>query len=409
MNIHPSPIWNDSPAMFGTNGVAFADGSPTTSLPFQFSPHPSFQHPNGFVMSTPPILPMQTPVAAPGGLDLDQQYVQGVNSPLSHHETSTPPVNGTGASCCGPSASASSKHTPTSSTGSAPSSSTTATSGSCCSGKKVDAKENSGLAMPVYQASNGVNGLPVPKANGVPLVQVPLPNGETLYAQVIPQMFPSYAQQQDQVVYTYPAAWGTMSSPLQPNQWKQSIASMMYEQNVPSELMSAGSGPPEPSFHTNGHTPAATPVTSHVCSCGDSCDCLGCAAHPYNETTQNYVRSAVASMMDNHSHQQQQPQQHQGRDPATVVDGSGAPMPNVVSSPVLGGAEPSSPQQAQTPSDASGISEDQPQLSSNDYFFVDYPILGCGGETNTCPCGDDCQCFGCLVHSTPELLSVPGS
>ena len=45
------------------------------------------------------------------------------------------------------------------------------------------------------------------------------------------------------------------------------------------------------------------------------------------------------------------------------------------------------------------MSEEQ-TLSANDFFFVSYPFDDtCGGEMASCPCGDDCQCLGCVIHN----------
>ena len=211
-------------------------------------------------------------------------------------------------------------------------------------------------------------------------------------------MFPAYYQPPGPVVYTYPAQYGTMASPLQPDQWRHTIATMLYDQNMsPNPLaLPPGAVPP---FPVNGNTP--TPGTSHLCTCGDSCNCLGCPAHPYNEATQNYVRSAVNSMMEAPSQQQQQ-QQQQHRGSVSAADGYGA-TDEVAPSKSHGvpPLEPASPQQAHTPSDASGLSEDQTQLSASDFFFVTYPFGHCGGEMMSCPCGDECQCVGCLIHNNP--------
>jgi hypothetical protein len=70
-----------------------------------------------------------------------------------------------------------------------------------------------------------------------------------------------------------------------------------------------------------------------------------------------------------------------------------------------------SPPVAETPPDLSTVEEQT--LSASDYFFVNYPFSseGCGGNTNSCPCGDDCECVGCIIHrfdeSTMALPSDP--
>ena len=123
---------------------------------------------------------------------------------------------------------------------------------------------------------------------------------------------------------------------------------------------------------------------SHACSCGDSCNCLGCPAHPYNEATQGMVRSAMSSMLDDSTDKVAAPGSANG-------------------SAVAAGTAPSSPTPAHTP--ASEKSEDQVQATASDFFFVSYPNL-CDGAENTCPCGDDCQCLGCFFHGNSTGLDA---
>jgi hypothetical protein len=60
-----------------------------------------------------------------------------------------------------------------------------------------------------------------------------------------------------------------------------------------------------------------------------------------------------------------------------------------------------------TPSDTSAAEEQT--FSASDYIFVSYPLLNerCGGDTNSCECGDDCDCLGCSMHQpvlSPEAV-----
>lgn len=38
--------------------------------------------------------------------------------------------------------------------------------------------------------------------------------------------------------------------------------------------------------------------TIHECNCGPGCQCIGCIAHPYNDATQDYIRSAQNAFED---------------------------------------------------------------------------------------------------------------
>jgi hypothetical protein len=73
--------------------------------------------------------------------------------------------------------------------------------------------------------------------------------------------------------------------------------------------------------------------------------------------------------------------------------------------------EGGSPTQAQTPSDASGFNE---ELSASDFMFVNLPLYqtavgmdgdSCGGSLAFCPCGDDCECVGCVIHNARPLVA----
>jgi hypothetical protein len=133
--------------------------------------------------------------------------------------------------------------------------------------------------------------------------------------------------------------------------------------------------------------------TVHTCSCGDTCQCIGCAAHPYNDATQDYVRSAWASM---------------SLEPPSELYTNGQPPPTT------NGNTPMQPQSvdqvssptAHTPSSTTSGTGDEQSLSASDFFFVNYPFTGddgCGGDTMSCPCGDDCQCLGCTIHRQPGM------
>lgn len=213
-------------------------------------------------------------------------------------------------------------------------------------------------------------------------------------------MYPYFPQPK---IFNYPPQFGSFLQPLQPEQWKQFMATMAFAQPVaPSAFGMVG---PEP-YRTTANVPGKT-WTSHQCSCGDSCQCVGCAAHPYNEATQNYVRSAWSTVMEdvhktrlevnidgqaNKGHEQQ---------PSHARNGATTPVKNHAEGTV-------SPPAPQTPSDGtSGVGEEQ-TLSANDFFFVSYPFDSCAGDTASCPCGDDCQCIGCVIHSNPGPEEAPG-
>jgi hypothetical protein len=92
-----------------------------------------------------------------------------------------------------------------------------------------------------------------------------------------------------------------------------------------------------------------------------------------------------------------------------AYNGSNGSSPGAADAPGGGGqtqtlaAGQDSPAEAPTPAGSEGSPPREEQsLSTMDYFFVNLPMSGlCGGSLESCPCGDDCDCPGCLVHNIP--------
>ncbi|KAF4454562.1 hypothetical protein F53441_2951 [Fusarium austroafricanum] len=285
--------------------------------------------------------------------------------------------------------------------------------GSCCGGGNIDNVASVPITMASVPSppkskpksccsSNNDSTKPDQKNDSISASDIPTPNNMMMSPFPTPIMMPNgmYAYYPQPTVFTYPPQYGSYLQPLQPEQWRQVMATMTF----------AGQGGMPSPFGIPGTTPFATPTTpqtphsaagtSHQCSCGASCECVGCAAHPYNEATQNYVRSAWQSMMD--TGYTQANGHGNGEIPATNGHSVNTSTTAV---PPIGSAEGTvSPVAPQTPSEAaSGISEEQ-ALSANDFFFVSYPFGdSCAGEEASCPCGDDCQCLGCVIHGNTEL------
>ncbi|KAI1132863.1 hypothetical protein F5Y10DRAFT_291815 [Nemania abortiva] len=167
-------------------------------------------------------------------------------------------------------------------------------------------------------------------------------------------------------VYTYPASYGSsFYTPLQYSQWQQ----MMTSQGQSISPQNAFTTPP-PRMETSASM--AGSYTAHQCGCGEDCQCLGCATHPFNSAMQEYVLSAM--------------QDEQSISPPSIAnsDSNGAPKatgessPNILPSPIADGSPASE-------MDSTGM---------NDYLFVAY----CPGSPQSCPCGDECACVGCMIH-----------
>ncbi|KAI1172077.1 hypothetical protein F4777DRAFT_21333 [Nemania sp. FL0916] len=173
-------------------------------------------------------------------------------------------------------------------------------------------------------------------------------------------------------VYTYPSQYGSsFYEPLQYAQWQQMMTSQI--QSIPTRN---GYTPPQASIDTTEIVPS--PFTAHQCGCGDGCQCLGCAAHPFNAATQEYVLSV---MQGEHV---ASPSISNGENGVHQV-GTGEMSPAILSSPLAGSS----------PASETG------STGMNDYLFVAY----CPGSPQSCPCGDECACVGCMIHGQPAPMT----
>lgn len=176
-------------------------------------------------------------------------------------------------------------------------------------------------------------------------------------------------------------------------------------------------------------TPDLDLNTLHSCGCGDTCQCIGCAAHPYNDATQEYVRSAYKGLHES-------PTPTANVYPGNAYNISATPLFDTTDGGYGGSsngkdfAHPAAAKFAVQPTtghDVAGarngnsenhspLSEEgastgvEETLSASDFFFVNYPISaeGCGGDTTSCPCGEDCQCLGCTIHRLDEPVATVG-
>lgn len=243
-------------------------------------------------------------------------------------------------------------------------------------------------------------------------------NGST-FTQLQPSFMDMKSQQQqhqqpfavsypNQTVFTYPANYGTWAQPLNPAMWAQLQQTPQQQTNGAAFQNSVPNTP-------NGGS--ANLGTSHECSCGPGCQCVGCLAHPFNPQTLQYVGGAWDYDIDI-PYGTNGADKHNSSSPGTVNDNS-APIAHTNGNGTNGHApnggqqavnhDVDSPPQAQTPSDASGFNE---ELSASDFMFVNLPLYqdavgmdgdSCGGSLAFCPCGDDCQCVGCVIHNAQPL------
>ena len=81
-------------------------------------------------------------------------------------------------------------------------------------------------------------------------------------------------------IYTYPNGYTTVNNPLTPQELQMLQATGAW---YPS------AGASWSGLNTEGVR--ADISTGHACSCGPTCECLGCVAHPFNSSTVNFVRN----------------------------------------------------------------------------------------------------------------------
>ena len=279
----------------------------------------------------------------------------------------------------------------------------TSGNGSCCLAKQDISNESVAFEPPSHEkngsssgpASSGVSSIPpgvtaeTSIANGHSKTQQypftdSFPTSQDLYSSSVPQA----------TVYAYPPSYGSYQQPLQPSQWRRDAMFNTYTQPTLQPGMTDG-------LNTFVSDIFPNPDTLHTCSCGDACQCIGCAAHPYNDATRNLVRSASAYVMSHERSASATSEFINGQTNGAILPSSMELHANGNGRMHNSGEETSSPH-ADSPSDASTV--DEQILPASDYFFVNYPFSsdGCGGDTNSCPCGDNCECMGCTMHRFDE-------
>lgn len=159
------------------------------------------------------------------------------------------------------------------------------------------------------------------------------------------------------------------------------------------------------SYFNQGSVPVGDP--SHECSCGDDCQCLGCASHPFNATTRQHVQemgymmSQIAEEEGSENstpfRQPQSPTQHDygsnGQQQTTSIY-SGQTSPTLGFDPATMSPSAFTPPQYMQPSE---------------YYTLEYPIgmpNVCSNVDGTCLCGEDCSCVGCLTHSGHDGVTL---
>jgi hypothetical protein len=264
---------------------------------------------------------------------------------------------------------------------------------SCCSGAQPATDEK--VQMPIEENPASVSW------------------NETSYAA---SQMPSWDQQPQNNQY-FPHGNTLAHFPLQGSNYSDHMlppSSMLADAN-----RSSASGFNIPSFSdvsmdqlfANGHPghPLNIPSTyggdsSHECSCGEDCQCLGCASHPFNSTTRQHVQEMGYMMSineDDENSDSTNPFMKPMSPPlyATHTLPNTRPPYQATQSFIDNTAATSNFDSVLSP-DASFTAEGLMQPS--EYYTLTYPVglpNLCSNVTGTCQCGSDCSCIGCLTHS----------
>ncbi|KAL8698763.1 MAG: hypothetical protein Q9201_006394 [Fulgogasparrea decipioides] len=208
-------------------------------------------------------------------------------------------------------------------------------------------------------------------------------------------------------LYTVPATYATAENPMTMDQHARlQQSAQMHSQSIPQYAPYGITGSAAPSaehFDTSSFL--------HTCSCGDNCQCIGCAAHPYNTATTNRVQGLADIMSSQHSIQgsSSRPQSSYGQilGEVTGVDpgnlGSAAEGLDLDQLGMGGyqAAASNSYQHDGLPATTMAAPFFAP---SHQYLTMEYrfPVADaniCNNITGACRCGEGCTCLGCRSHS----------
>jgi hypothetical protein len=158
----------------------------------------------------------------------------------------------------------------------------------------------------------------------------------------------------------------------------------------------------------------------HECSCGEDCQCLGCAAHPFNTTTRKHVQEMGTMItfngddINSEAINTYQPSPFQSSTPSNQFPYFMQNTPSVdhtfQPNPFNGYSEPSSnlPSGYSSPLSTNHHMSQQ-LMHPSEYYTLEYPVglpSACSDITGSCQCGSDCSCVGCLTHSGHNGFSL---
>ena len=251
------------------------------------------------------------------------------------------------------------------------------------------------------------NGLPIPHKYS-PLLLYQRPGA----------LHPYQMDMSQTTLYTIPSSYATATHPLTPQQLAFLQQNpQLYSQTVPQHAPFGIVGQVAPPAEGMPRL-----VPAHNCNCGSGCECLGCAAHPFNATTRSHVQSLGALIAhgehDSMSNVHPQPVHDvttghsfsvhnipplgpHSYDPNFPLRSS-ISTPNV-QQPALNSN--SLPPWSPPPDNGNGPVGEQVPFLSSAYYTMEIPMdppaphASCTDVSGSCQCGDDCACIGCLTHT----------
>ena len=216
-------------------------------------------------------------------------------------------------------------------------------------------------------------------------------------------------------VYSMPATYATAENPLTERQQEfYQRNAHVYSQQVPHYAPHGVIGSAAPPADGNEMLSLA-----HACTCGPSCQCVFCVAHPYNAPTRDRVQSLAHLLPEDGDYGSKSPLQSPYESPfRTTVSPSNMAstahrmhLDEILHPSDLTQSRQFSPahfgEQTYPGLPNGSLAETQhPAISSSGYLTMEYEydLEGCTDATGTCRCGDACACVGCLTHSGHDGL-----
>lgn len=398
-----------------------ARATPPSSAAAASSPGPSRVQKNGRRQSTRQAAPENIAKALDSmpAFETQQQIGTGASGSMSPYPSQTPTPSGSYTPVTGgfnPSTTFMAQH-PVTTNGDAPPQGAgccsskpqppqpTQSQGSCCEktnsplGNSQNIESNFKQRGQSYPAQlNGYAYPSVPSVTQSPLWQdYPTGQGHLM------RPFPISQPQAQQPVYFSEYAADVPSTPSMGFQ-QQSHHDLGFTQPTMPQLLASNSQFPYTSQQAFG-------TETHACNCGDDCQCLGCATHPFNKTTRQHVQEMgllVSLDGDDLGAKSYGNSPYPSQMNTNLLDysfpGLGNPIENGIQQSTM---HPYSDPTA-TPninngySSPVGYTSGQPLMQPSEYYTLEYPVglpNPCTDITGSCQCGNDCSCVGCLTHS----------